>query len=171
MNTLPIGGTYFRIADQDWLNPIDPTFAAQESGQRWNPAGLPCLYLNGDKPTARANVRHLYAGLPYGPDDFDPATAPLLIEVAIPAGISADAYTDEGLRTLGLPRTYPYDASGQIIDHEMCQPIGANAWERGLDGISARSAAGGGDSELAWFPRDALAEVITSRHFQEWWPL
>lgn len=56
------------------------------SGQRWNPPGLPCLYLNEDTATARSNVAHRFAGLPYGPEDLKPTESPVLVIVEVPAG-------------------------------------------------------------------------------------
>lgn len=53
MRSIPVGGIYYRVADPRWDDPLDPSHAAM-SGQRWNPPGLPCLYLNEDKDTARS---------------------------------------------------------------------------------------------------------------------
>jgi hypothetical protein len=101
MKTVPLVDVYHRVADPDRADPLDPSFAAAGAGQRWNPPGLLCLYLNRDEATARANVTRLYAGLPCGTEDLDPATAPLLIDVSLPGG-AADALTDDGLLELGL---------------------------------------------------------------------
>lgn len=169
MLEVAIAGTHLRVADPDWPDPLDPAFAAQGDGQRWNPPGLPCLYLNRDDATARANVRRKFLGLPYGPEDLDPATAPVLVEVDVPAGNAADAYTDEGLAALGLPVTFPRDANGRVIPHAMCQPHGQDAFDRGLDGVDARSAASGGDRELAWIPRGRVPESRPAVPFDEWW--
>lgn len=169
MATVPIEGRYFRVADPEWPDPLDPSFAAAEGGQRWNPPGLPCLYLNRDERTARANVLRLYLGLPYGPEDLDPATAPLLLDVDLPAGTAADAFTDDGLRELGLPTTYPRDSEGNLIPHATCQPIGRRAFDDSLDGVDCRSAADGGTRELGWFPRDRRANETARRAFDEWW--
>jgi len=60
---------------------LDPVSAAHEGG-RWNPPGsFGVLYLNLGEDVARANVARLFAGLPYGPEDLDPDTAPMLVEV------------------------------------------------------------------------------------------
>lgn len=60
---------------------MDPVSAAHEGG-RWNPPGsFGVLYLNLGEDVARANVARLFAGLPYGPEDLDPDTAPMLVEV------------------------------------------------------------------------------------------
>lgn len=169
MYVVPIGGVNLRVADPDWLDPLDPTFAAQPPGQRWNPAGLACLYLNSDVITARANVERLYAGLPYGPEDLDPAEAPVLIEVTIPYGTAADALGNAGLLDMGLPASYPRDGAGDVVPHATCQPIGRAAFDAGLDGVAARSAAPGGERELAWFPRGIGPTVVATRRFEDWW--
>lgn len=164
-----IGGRYFRVADPEWADPLDPSFSSRSPGQRWNPPGLPCLYLNHDVATARVNVRRLFDGLPFSPESLDPAKAPQLVEVDIPSGQAADAHTPQGLASLGLPATYPHDANGVQITHEMCQPIGQAAFDANLDGIDYRSAAPGGTRELAWFPRNSQPTPTSLRHFDQWW--
>jgi hypothetical protein len=164
-----VGGSCLRVADPDWPDPLDATFAAQPPGQRWNPPGLECLYLDRDRETARANVARKFVGKPYGPEDLDPATAPLLIEVAIPDGVAADAYTPAGLTALELPASYPLDAGGALIEHPVCQPLGQGAHDAGLDGVDARSAAAGGNRELAWFPKGRTLAADPAVPFDEWW--
>ncbi len=164
-----IGGQSLRVADPDWTDALDATFAAQPPGQRWNPPGVECLYLNGDHATARANVERLYAGLPYGPEDLEPATAPVLIEVTIPNGVAADAYTPAGLTSFGLPVTYPVDGDRAPIGHSVCQPLGQSALDAGLDGVDARSAVEGGDRELAWFPKGRTPAADPPVPFDDWW--
>ena len=168
MQAVAIEGPYCRVADPEWADPLDPSFAAA-TGQRWNPPGLACLYLNRDEATARANVRRLFTGLPYGPEDLDPATAPLLVSVAVPAGQAADAYSDDGLVSLGLPDTYPRDVDGGLISHSICQTVGQAVFDAGLHGVDYRSAAPGGDRELAWFPRGSSAREESRRAFEDWW--
>lgn len=168
MQTVAIEGIYCRVAEPYWDDPLDPSYAAAR-GQRWNPPGMECLYLNRDEETARANVLRRYAGLAYGPEDFDPATAPVLVEVTVPAGQAADAYSGDGLAFLGLPDTYPHNADGSLIPHSACQPIGQAVFEAGLDGVDYRSAAVSGDRELAWFPRGAAAGQRLRRAFDDWW--
>lgn len=169
MRSVAIGGTHLRVADPDWADPLDPMSAARGPGQRWNPPGLDCLYLNADRDTARANVVRLFDGLPYGPDDLDPATAPVLLSVTVPAGTGADAFTAAGLADLGLPAGYPIDAAGQVVPHATCQPLGRAAFDAGLDGVDARSAAPGGGRELAWFPRGHDLAAGARETFDQWW--
>ena len=169
MLTVPIGGLYYRVADPDWADPLDPSFASVHPGQRWNPPGLACLYLNHDMATAHANVMRRFAGLPYGPEDLDPVTAPLLVGVDVPVGEAADAYTTAGLAAAGLPTTYPYDTAGEPIPHRVCQPVGRTAYHARLDGVDCRSAASGNGRELAWFPRGATASETSRLVFSHWW--
>lgn len=164
-----IGGTYYRVADPEWGDPLDAAYAALGRGQRWNPPGMPCLYLNADETTARANVERLYVGLPYGPEDLDPEEAPLLVDINIASGDALDAWTIKGLQAVGLPSTYPLDASGGLVPHSACQPIGEEAARTGLDGVDARSAALGGVRELAWFPKGRTPTVSGRHRFEDWY--
>ena len=168
MRSVAVGGTCYRVADPQWDDPLDAGHAA-ESGQRWNPRGVACLYLNDDIATARNNIVHRFAGVPYGPEDLEPAEAPVLIIVEVPAGRALDAITDEGLTEIGLPNTYPLDDSGEDIAHGICQPIGAAARAAGLDGVASRSAAVGGGRELAWFPRSEPAIATERLALDAWW--
>ncbi len=169
IKTARIGGSYVRVADPDWPDPLDASFAAVAPGGRWNPPGLACLYLSADLVTARANVGRLFEGQPYGPEDLDPLTAPILVEVAVPDGTAADAFTDDGLRELGLPTSFPHDSRGDLIPHAACQPIGRAVVMAGLDGVDCRSAAHSDGREFAWFPRDAPAREVSRRPFAHWW--
>lgn len=171
MNQTEIGGTYLRVADANWTDPLDSSFA-QASGGRWNaPGAHPVLYLNADERTARANVRAKYEGLPYGPEDLDPADAPHLLDVVVPQGDACELRTDGGLGQLALPATYPRTADGSFVPWTVCQPIGAQVYEAGLDGIACRSAAPGGDEELAWFPQADGPSVSAGirREFPDWY--
>ena len=145
MRSVAVGGTYYRVADPRWGDPLDPDHA-EASGQRWNPPGVACLYLNDDMATARSNIADRFAGLPYGPEDLEPAEAPVLIVVEVPAGQALDAVSDEGLAAVGLPVTYPLDSDGDVVAHSFCQPIGAAARDAGLDGVASRSAAADANS-------------------------
>ena len=128
-----------------------------------------CLYLNHNVTTARANVMKRFVGLPYGAEDLNPATAPLLLGVDVPEGEAADAYTEAGLAAMGLPATYPHDTAGDVIPHHTCQPIGRVVHEAGLDGVDCRSAAADNCRELAWFPRRRTASETSRLAFDHWW--
>ena len=106
---------------------------------------------------------------PTVPKTSTPPTAPVLVDVVVPDGQVADAYSDDGLASLNLPDTYPHGTDGRPIPHEDCQRIGAESFEAGLDGVDYRSAAAGGDRELAWFPRGATAQQTARRSFDDWW--
>lgn len=168
METLPFGGTFFRVADPSWADPVDAPYAARPPGQRWNPPGVDCLYLNVDIDTARANVRRLFVGQPAQPEDLDPAAAPVLVQVTIPDGLALDATSTIGLAAIGLPDTFPLDDAGGLIQHQLCQPHGVASLEAGHDGVLARSAAPGGTQELAWFPLGRLPAVDTTESFDTW---
>jgi hypothetical protein len=153
MRRVPIGGQrYFRVAEQGWNDPLDPTYAALDVGRRWNPPGVPCLYVNVDRATAQANFTRRFEGEPFGPELLSPANGPDLVPVMIPESTGVDAFTDAGLVEIGLPITYPRDDNGEKIGWEPCQEIAKTAILDGLDGIDARSAATGGPRELAWYP-------------------
>jgi hypothetical protein len=163
-----------RIADPSWDDPLDASHASERLGGRWTaPGGHDTLYLNEDVETARANIRRFFAGSPVMPEDLDDENAFVLVDVVVPAGqVVADAHTDVGLKALGLPETYPLDADGNVIGHDVCQSIGELVFDAGLDGIHCRSAAGGPDAdlrELAWFPRGRRATRRRTRRFVDWY--
>lgn len=171
MNLTEVGGTYLRVADPDWSDPLDSNFA-QTAGGRWNaPGAHPVLYLNADEQTARANVQAKFDGLPYGPEDLDPADAPHLIDVVVPDGEACELRTDAGLAEVALPATYPQMTDGSIVSWAACQPIGAQVYEAGLVGVACRSAAPGGVEELAWFPQPDSPAVSAGpvREFPDWY--
>ena len=151
---LPDGRVWLRVADPDWRDPLDPSFARREGG-RWNPpASYDTLYLNGDVTTARLQIDRLLAGSPVHPDDLDD-DAYLLVAATLPRGqICAEAVSAPGLRALDLPPGYPLDDEGNPLPREVCQQIGADVQGMGLRGVWAISAAGpdGEGRELAWFP-------------------
>ena len=76
---------------------------------------------------------------------------------------------DAGLDAIGLPATYPYDAAGDLIPHNVCQPIGHAAYDAGLDGVDCRSAAIDDGRELAWFPRSRAVSETSRLPFSDWW--
>lgn len=169
------GGGFYRVADPTWDDPLDPSFAAAVGG-RWNPpASFPTLYLCATRRLARANVARKFVGLPYGPEDLDPAAAPMLVETVIGWTSVVDVVTDDGCRAVGLPATYPLDATGATIDQPACQPIGAELQAAGEPGLAVRSAAPAmtpTDEEVVWFRFDRDPPVRgTSWPFLEWYPI
>jgi hypothetical protein len=151
---LPDGRVWLRLAEPEWENPLDPSFATA-SGGRWNPPGsYAVLYLNGDVQTAQLQIERMLAGSPVHPDDLDDA-AYVLVAATLPRSQwSADAVTAPGLRALGLPTTYPRDPSGAQIGHASCRAIGTALRRDALRGVWCRSActSDGRGRELAWFP-------------------
>jgi len=170
VRTIVRGGRYLRVADPDWEDPLDGRAAAIRGG-RWNPPeSFPVVYLCRSAAVARANVNRLLTGHPYGPEDLRPGAGPVLVATRAPEVRYMNAVTDAGLAAIGLPRSYPRDGRGRIVPHRRCQPIGERAWERGLPGVAARSAAPGAAArgeELAYFERRRLRRGAV-RSFEEW---
>jgi len=88
--------------------------------------------------------------------------------------MAADLTTAAGLIAVGLPTTYALDASGQVVGHRQCQPIGEQVHGRGLQGIVVRCAApraAADDVELAWFADHPVPPSITDmrRPFHDWY--
>lgn len=166
------GRHWFRVADPNWDDPLDPSYA-QHHGGRWNPPNsFPTLYLNGDLRTARTQIIHMLEGFPVDPEDLD---APyVLVTLTLPRGqVVADAVTKEGLDRLGLPSTYPV-FNGVRVSHDECRPIGAAVKLAGLRGVHARSATtpDGSGRELAWFPARPSSKprrISADRQFADWW--
>jgi hypothetical protein len=167
-------GRYYRLVEPDWPDPLDSTFS-QDAGGRWNaPGAFPVLYLNDTVATARLQVLHKLAGLPYGPEDLNSDEQHDLVSVDVPDGGYLDCITDDGLELLGLPTSYPRHGNGRPVSHATCQPIGQQAWDDGLPGIACRSAATGAtrtNEELALFdrgqqPRPAATDRAA---FADWW--
>ena len=126
--TVPDGHVWWRIADQAWVDPLDPGFA-REVGGRWNPPdSFPTLYLNEDMVTARLNLRAFIAGWPYGPEDLREDTGPVLVGCTLPRRqVVCDVHTPAGVHAAGMPATYPLDEDGTLVPHNRCQPVGAHA--------------------------------------------
>ncbi len=168
------GHEWLRIADQQWRDPLDASFAAR-SGGRWNPPlSWPTLYLNEDVVTARLNVSLFIAGWPYEPEDLRPDTGPLLAVATLPrAQRVADIHTRDGVAAVGLPATYPLDGARHLVSHDGCQSIGREVKEVGGRGVRCRSArlSNGAGRELAWFPATgrSRAHLVRTRPFDDWY--
>jgi len=173
IESLPNDHLWWRIASFRWADPLDPTFA-QRYGGRWNPPeSFQTLYLNQDQVTARLNLRYFIADWPYEPEDLRSDTGPVLVAATLPTRQKvADAHTPQGVAALSLPPTYPVDATGEIVPHAVCQPIGWRARSAGLRGILCRSAQSpdGAGRELAWFPaRRSRATQVDVLPFEDWY--
>ena len=170
---LPDGHTWWRIADPQWHDPLDPSFA-QRQGGRWNPPGsFPTLYVNEDRVTARLNLRAFIAQWPYEPEDLRDDNGPILVGATLPRNQRVcDAHSRAGVRAAGLPAAYPVDASGNLVPRTRCQPIGIEAKAARLRGIRARSAQtrDGAGRELAWFPSStrSIARRLRTQGFDYW---
>jgi hypothetical protein len=158
---LPDRRIWLRVADPLWTNPLDPSFAAA-SGGRWNPRdSFPVLYLNADVITARLQIDRIAEDHPFTADDLDD-DAYLLVATTLPRSQTcADAVSRAGLKSLGLPPSYPLSAAGEVVERGVCQPIGAEVHEAGLRGVWCISAASPtlAGRELAWFPASARSRA------------
>ena len=168
---LPGAHTWWRIADSEWADPLDPSFA-QRHGGRWNPpASFSVLFLNEDLVTARLNLRLFIANWPYEPEDLRDDTGPILVGCSLPTNQEVcDAHSQAGIRAVGLPAAYPLDDNGNEVPHARCQAIGARVHDAGLSGVRARSARAphGAGRELAWFPASIPARWERILAFTEW---
>jgi hypothetical protein len=151
---LPDRRTWLRVANPEWSDPLDPSYAKKRGG-RWNPPrSFPALYLNGDVVTARLQLERLLDGSPVRVDDLDDHAYVLIAAMLPRTQVCADAVSAAGLRGLSLPESYPRDPDGRRVDHGTCQFVGAQVRAAGIRGVWCRSACtdGGTGRELAWFP-------------------
>jgi hypothetical protein len=172
MRHLERGGSYLRVVDPAWADPLDASFS-RRAGGRWNPpAAFAALYLCRDVETARANARRLLEGQPFTFDDLIPERLPALVETDVPEARYVDAVTARGLAALDLPASYPLDGRGRVVGHRRCQAIGSTAWEAGEPGIACRSAAPGAPpdgEELALFDRGLRLRRGRRQRFERWY--
>lgn len=86
--------------------------------------------------------------------DLDDEAFVLVAAVLPRAQRAADAVTEDVLRSLGLPGSYPRDARGDEVGYDVCQRAGRQVQKSGLRGVWCRSActSDGRGRELAWFP-------------------
>jgi len=166
------GGRYLRVADPSWADSLSPDYAKRQGG-RWNPPGLfGVVYLNASLSVARAQVRQKLETRGIHPEDLISSQGPALVHTHVPENRYVDAVTIAGLRSLGLPNTYPLDEHGEPIPHDLCQPIGQRAWDSGEPGIACRSAARTAPSageELAFFARRRLQVSKTELYANWYW--
>lgn len=165
---------WWRIAQSSWTNPLDPGFA-KKAGGRWNPPNsFPVLYLNEDQVTARLNLRAFIADWPFEPEELRSEYGPVLIGANLPRNQHVcDVHTPEGVKAVGLPKTYPYEKNGALVDKTKCRPIGRKIKSEDLRGVRTRSARSrdGAGRELAWFPATArsVAKRTQRLRFDEWY--
>jgi hypothetical protein len=119
---------------------------------------------------ARAQVRLKLEARGIRPEDL--AQGPVLVYARVPTDEYVDAVSDAGLRTIGLPGTYPLDEHGEPIGHERCQPIGQRVCDSGELGIACRSAARWAPrhgEELAFFARRRLRVDAVEAYVDWYW--
>lgn len=164
-------GSYFRVADQSWRDSLSAQYSRRRGG-RWNPPGkFGVVYLNSSVEVARAQVRQSLEPRGIRPEDLQSESGPLLVHTEVPESSYVNAVTKEGLKSLGLPETYPRDKNDKVIPHEVCQPIGQRAWDASERGIACRSAASTappGGEELALFDRQKLP-LHHVEQFKDWY--
>lgn len=171
--TIRRGGSYNRLAESSWVDPLDTSYSKQRGG-RWNPPeSFGVLYLNRDLRMARLQVQHKLRGHPYGVEDLEEAEQHDFVSVEVRARDWLDCLTTPGLEAVGLPPTYPRHRNGRPVLHSDCQAVGQLAFDDAQGGITCRSAVAGAaptDEELAIFDRVAGTGVrMTSRQpFAEW---
>ena len=126
--TVPDAHVWWCIADRARTDPLDPSFSGKRAG-RWNPPdSFPMLYLNEDMMMEHLNLRAFMAKWPYELEDLRDDTGPILLGCVLPRRqVVCDAHSQDGLRALGLPDTYPLEGDGTLAPHARCQPIGVRA--------------------------------------------
>ncbi|MEX2627401.1 MAG: RES family NAD+ phosphorylase [Ilumatobacteraceae bacterium] len=171
VRTAPDEHVWLRIVRPYYRHPFDPSHA-QRRGGRWNPPdSWPTLYLNEDMATVHAQVRHMFVGRGIDPDDLDDDAPIHLAAATLPQRQRVvDVLSDAGVAAVGLPATYPLDATGHPVDQSATRAIGVRAHEAGHRGVWCRSASLVG-RELAWFPaaRSAARPVWSApKRFGAW---
>ena len=142
MRTIRRGGAYLRVADPGWRDPLDGRYARARGG-RWNaPESFPVVYLCASIAVARAVVLGKLEGQPFGPEDLDPRTAPVLVAASVPQDRYVDVVTSRGCASAGLPETYPRDRARRRIGWSRCQPVGQDAWDGAPPGSPAAAQRG-----------------------------
>jgi RES domain-containing protein len=144
VNTVACGGTYYRVCDPGWTDPLDTSFA-KKSGGRWNPPGVfGAIYLNKTRDVAAANARRQFEGEIATLYDLQPNQQPDLVTVMV----------DEA--SLRLPASYPVG-----VVHERCHEIAELAYtDENIAGVACRSNAEATETsivgeELAVFDRSS----------------
>ena len=171
--TVRRGGSYNRLAEPAWVDPLDTSYS-RDRGGRWNPPrSFGVLYLNRDLRTARLQVQHKLRGQPYGVEDLDESEQHDLVSVEVAERGWLDCVRVRGLEAVGLPRTYPRHRNGLPVRHSDCQPVGQAAFDDGRPGVACRSAVVGAlptDEELGVFERgaDTGVRMIGRQSFSEW---
>ena len=110
------GGKYVRVADPSWKDPLSGDFARRLGGRRNPPGGFAVVYLNRRGRPGGARQRRAVLRPPYGPEDLEPAAAPVLVSTDVEPDEFADVVSDAGCVAAGLPATYPTDSGGRTVN-------------------------------------------------------
>lgn len=163
---LPDGWHWRRVADASWQDPLDPTYADQVGG-RWNsPGDGPTLYLCEDVAVARAQIRRLLEPTPVDVGDLADDAPFVLVSATLPERQRvADAASDTGLRSIGLPASYPSRPHGGKVPWRDCRRAARAVRGAALRGVLARPAVAdaGTGRELAWFPAARAHATMVGR--------
>ena len=96
----------------------------------------------------------------------------MLVGVRVPGCREAvDVLTPDGVRSAGLPVTYPRNPNGSWVGHGRCQRIGVQAQTEGHAGVLARSAAtvdGAGQELACWGGLDPVERVGRPLPYGRW---
>ena len=128
MRTLRRDGTYFRLAEPDWIDPLDASTLsarAADGPARRVRCHLPQRQRAHQSATAADNL----AGLPYGPEDLDPSEQDDLVTVEVPTRAHFDWISEGVLAAVALPASYPRHCNGGPVTDATCQPIGRRAFD------------------------------------------
>ena len=167
------GQVWLRVADSSWEEPLDPTYADRVGG-RWNsPGDGPTLYLCDTVEVAQAQIKRLLDPTPVDVTDLADTAPFVLVRAKLPARQRvADASSDTGLRSLGLPASYPRRPNKDKVTWRECRRAARTVRAAGLRGVLARSAVAEVTEgrELAWFPaaRARAVSVGESLPFASW---
>jgi len=172
LDSVDRAGKYFRVFKPEWDDPLD-TRPSLKYGGRWNaPGTFGVLYLNATLAVAAANARHQHLGRAIGLFDLKSSRRPHLLTVTVPRSPVLDVVSEESLKQLRLPKSYPCG-----ITWARCRPIGKRAYlESRILGIAYRSSAECTAShwlgeELGWFDRaPSLYESSPRQTFERWYP-
>lgn len=171
MKRLSRGGRYYRVANPNWADPLDPSYSKRYGG-RWTPPGeFGALYLCATIDVAAANARAQHRNRAIKLFDLRPQARPSLVMVNVPENRFLDVITDAGIAALRLPHAYPFG-----VAYERCWPIARRAYEEHIAGVACRSNAEATSTfwvgkELALFDYSLpVRRVGKIKPFAQWYP-
>ena len=146
---------------------LDTSFAKRD-GARWNaPGTFGVLHLCAAIDVAATNARKQYEGEIHTLFDLEPAFQPILMQVNVRLSEFVDCVSDEGLRSAGLPSSYP-----DGVTWVRTRDVGRRAYALpAANGIACRSAVLPKGEELAVFDRSIGIVRRSKRYaFSDWYP-